>query len=118
MILKLFMALIALLAGGWMVFDGVHVLARGKYFGPERPGPWSVPFERAGVNPFALGPLFVTLGVLWLVFAAAALGGHAWGRTGAAIVAVASLWYFPLGTILALVYLVLLYATRGGPAAG
>ena len=87
----------------------------GKYFGPERPGPWSVPFERAGINPFALGPLFVTLGLLWLVFAAAALAGHAWGRAGAAIVAAATLWYFPLGTILALIYLALLFATRGTP---
>ena len=115
MMAKLLMALIALLTGGWMIFDGVHVLTRGKYFGPERPGPWSVLFERAGINPFALGPLFVTLGMLWLVFAAAALAGHAWGRAGAAIVAAATLWYFPLGTILALIYLALLFATRGTP---
>jgi hypothetical protein len=95
-----------------MIFDGVHVLARGKYFGPPRPGPWSIPFERLGVNPFSLGPLFITLGTLWFVFAVAALAGQPWGRAGAAIVAIASLWYFPLGTILSLIYLALLYATR------
>ena len=117
MILKLAIAVVALLAGGWMIFDGVHVLARGKYFGPERPGPWRIPFERLGVNPFSLGPLFIGLGVLWLVFATAALAGHGWGRIGAAIVAIASLWYFPLGTILSVIYLGLLYVTRA-PAAG
>ena len=110
--LNLAMAVVALLAGGWMIFDGLHVMLRGKYFGPERPGPWSIPFERLGVNPFALGPLFITLGVMWLVFAGATVTGHAWGRVGAAIAAVASLWYLPLGTILALVYLALLFATR------
>jgi hypothetical protein len=112
MILKLAMAVVSLLAGGWMIFDGVHVLARGRYFGPDRPGPWSIPFARLGVNPLALGPLFIGLGLLWLVFTAAALSGHGWGRVGGAIVAVASLWYFPLGTMLSLVYLALLYAAR------
>ena len=111
MLLKLAIAVVALLAGGWMIFDGIHVLLRGKYFGPERPGPWSVPFTRVGVNPFSLGPLFVALGVLWLVFAVAALTEHGWGRTGGAVIAIASLWYFPLGTILSLIYLALLYAT-------
>ena len=114
MILKLAMSVVALLAGGWMIFDGIHVFVRGKYFGPERPGPWSVPFARLGINPFSLGPLFVILGALWLVFAVAALAGRGWGRTSGTAVAIASLWYFPLGTILSLIYLVLLYATRAG----
>jgi hypothetical protein len=114
MILKLAIAAVALLAGGWMIFDGIHVIALGKYFGPDRPGPWSIAFTRLGVNPFSLGPLFIGLGVLWLVFAIAMLSGHGWGRTGAAIVAIASLWYFPLGTILSLIYLGLLYASRAG----
>jgi hypothetical protein len=114
MILKLAMSVVALLAGGWMTFDGIHVLVCGKYFGPERPGPWSVPFARLGVNPFSLGPLFIGLGLLWLAFAVAALAGRGWGRTGGAAIAIASLWYFPLGTILSLIYLVLLYATRAG----
>ena len=112
MILKLSMAVVAVLAGGWMIFDGVHVLLRGKYFGPERPGPWSIPFTRLGINPSSLGPLFIALGVLWLVFAIGAIGYRGWGRTGGAIIAVASLWYFPLGTVLSLIYLLLLYATR------
>jgi hypothetical protein len=114
MILKLAMAVVALIAGGWMIFDGIHVLVRGKYFGPDRPGPWSVPFARLGVNPFSLGPLFIGIGVLWLAFAVAALAGLRWGRGGGAAIAIASLWYFPLGTILSLMYLALLFATRAG----
>ena len=114
MILKIAIAAVALLAGGWMIFDGIHVVVRGKYFGPERPGPWSIPFERLGVNPFSLGPLFIVLGMLWFAFAAATLADRSGGRTGAAIVAVASLWYLPLGTVLSLIYLALLYASRAG----
>jgi hypothetical protein len=109
MVTKLFAAVVAALAGGWMVFDGVHVLLRGKYFGPAKPGPWSVPFVRLGVDPFALGPLFIALGTAWLVCLIALLSGQAWGWWGGVIVAVASLWYAPLGTVLALVYLAILW---------
>jgi hypothetical protein len=109
-------AAVAALIGGWMLFDGMHVLVRGKYFGPDKPGPWSVPFARLGVDPFALGPLFIMLGSAWIVFPIAGLCGHTWGWYGAAIVAVATLWYFPLGTILSLAFLALLSfgVLRGG----
>src|SRR3954463_270147 len=103
MVLKALAALVGLLAGGWMLFDGVHVMLRGKYFGPEKPGPWSVPFARMGIDPFRLGPMFVLFGILWLVFLVALLRGHPWGWYGALTIAVMSLWYFPLGTVLSLI---------------
>jgi len=106
--LKLPIAIIGLLAGGWLLADGVHVLVTGKYFGPPQPGPWSVVVAQLGFDPFAMGPLFVTLGVLWLVFLAALLRGKRWGWYGSVAVAIASLWYVPIGTVLAVLYLVLL----------
>ena len=119
MIAKGLAVVVAVIAGGWMVFDGVHVLLRGKYFGPERPGPWSVPFVKLGVDPFAMGPLFIALGAAWLVCLIALMSGQAWGWWGAVIVALETLWYAPLGTVLALVYLALLWLTslRGAPTA-
>ena len=108
MLTKLLAAAVAAIVGGWMIFDGVHVLVRGKYFGPDKPGPWSEPFARLGGDPFALGPLFIVLGVAWIAFTFAGLLGHTWAWYGAAVVAVATLWYFPLGTILSLVFLALL----------
>ena len=106
---KLITALVGSLAGGWMIFDGVHVMLRGKYFGPEKPGPWSILFSRAGIDPFRLGPMFVLFGVCWIVFLIALSRGQTWGLYGGAAVAIASLWYLPLGTILSVVYLGLLY---------
>ena len=115
---KLFAAVIGSLAGGWMIFDGVHVMVRGKYFGPDKPGPWSVLVSRVGVDPFSLGPAFVLLGAAWLVFLIALLAGQAWGWYGSVVVAVATLSYAPLGTVLALGYLGLLFfaGLRGGTA--
>src|SRR4051812_37681062 len=47
--IQLALAVTGLLAGGWMVFDGIHVLLRGKYFGPDKPGPWSHLFTALGI---------------------------------------------------------------------
>ena len=106
---RLLAAAVAALMGGWMVFDGLHVLLRGKYFGPDKPGPWSVVFQRLGIDPFALGPLFIVFGAAWFAFTIAGLLGHMWGWYAAAVVALATLWYFPLGTILSIAFLALLY---------
>src|SRR5688500_18940743 len=118
MLTRFLAAAVAALIGGWMVFDGVHVLLRGKYFGPDKPGPWSVPFARLGIDPFALGPLFIVLGAAWFAFTIAGLLGHAWGWYGAAIVAVVTLWYFPLGTILSIAFLALVYFGVPGDSTG
>jgi hypothetical protein len=102
-----------------MVFDGVHVMLRGKYFGPDKPGPWTVLFSRVGIDPFRLGPMFVAFGVMWILFLTAMLFGRTWGWYGATAVAILSLWYLPLGTILSLLYLALLLFgnTRALPGA-
>jgi hypothetical protein len=109
---KIALAAVGLLAGGWMIIDGIHVMLRGKYIGPEKPGPWSALFVKLGVDPFRLGPMFIALGVLWLVFLAATLADQTWGKYGAAAIAIASLWYLPLGSVLSLAYLLLLYFTQ------
>ena len=112
MILKLFTAIVGVVAGGWMIFDGIHVMARGKYFGPEKPGPWSSLFVRMGVDPFRLGPLFVGLGLLWIVCLVALLAGAKWGWYGLVASAIATLWYLPLGTALSVICLGLLLLGR------
>lgn len=103
---------VALLAGGWMLFDGIHVILRGKYFGPEKPGPWSGMFVSLGINPFRLGPMFIGFGVAWLVCLMAIWLGLPWGRTVGILIAVATLWYLPLGTVLSVIYIALLWSLR------
>lgn len=38
MLVRATLSLIALFVGGWVVFDGIHVLIYGRFFGPEKPG--------------------------------------------------------------------------------
>ena len=108
MFVKVLFVVIALLNGGWMLFDGIHVLVKGKYFGPPEPGPWSKVVAKVGLNPFSLGPVFVVLGVLWITAVFGILLGASWAWLLALIVAIFSLWYIPVGTILSVVVIIIL----------
>ncbi len=107
MAVKLILVLLAGLAGGWMLFDGVHVLRHGKYFGPDLPGPWRHLPEALGIDPLRMGPVFVVLGALWLLAAAVFLvTGSRLPLAGCAIL---GLWYLPVGTALSLATLALIW---------
>jgi hypothetical protein len=108
MIRKVIISVIAVLNGGWMLFDGFHVLVTGKYFGPAKPGPWADVVAAIGLNPYGFGPFFVVLGILWILFLVEVLRGSRWGWWGALVVAVLTLWYVPVGAVLAVGYIVLL----------
>ena len=112
MVVKLLISLAALLVGGWMIFDGIHVLSTGKYFGPEKPGPPSDLVAAAGLDPFRLGVPFIALGVLWLVFTTAMMLGQGWAWSASLVTAVLTLWYLPVGTVLSVIYIVLLIIFR------
>lgn len=112
MLVKSALSIIALLVGGWMIFDGVYIHVYGKYFGPEEPGPWAGLVRASGLDPFSFGKVFIVIGALWLFFLAGVLLDQSWAWYGAVIVAVCSLWYLPVGTILSIIYLALLLIFR------
>lgn len=112
MIIKITASLIALIVGGWMIFDGIHVVATGKYFGPEKPGPWSDLATAVGLDPFRLGIPFIALGAFWLLFHSALLLGQNWAWYAALLTAVLTLWYLPVGTFLSLLYIFFLFVFR------
>lgn len=112
LIVKFFYLALALFNGGWMVFDGIHVLLTGKYFGPPQPGPWSQLVSGVGLNPFSLGPVFIFLGITWLVSSYGLVAGMGWAWYLSLAVALATLWYLPVGTILSLLAIAVLWLFR------
>ena len=60
MLVRATLILIALFVGGWMVFDGIHVLIYGRFFGPEKPGPWSAVVSSIGLNPLRFGVSYLS----------------------------------------------------------
>lgn len=101
MVADTLIATIAILIGGYMLADGVHVMLRGRFLGTVRPGPWRLMFEALKINVFRLGPLFVAYGLLWLGLAGFAIVVGT-PKLVAAALALLTLWYLPFGTALAL----------------
>ena len=99
---------LALITGGFMFADGIHVLVKGKYIGPEKPGPWADLLSLIGVDVFRLGPLFVMFGLAWLVFAVSFWMDASWARSLGILLSIGTLWYLPIGTIISIVVLVML----------
>ena len=112
MLVRATLILIALFVGGWMVFDGIHVLIFGRFFGPEKPGPWSAVVSSIGLNPLRFGVPFLLLGILWLLFVVAMQYQFSWAWYGALFVAIATLWFLPIGTLFSAIYIVLLLIFR------
>ena len=112
MLVKIIMALLGLVNGLWMLFDGIYVLLQGKYYGHETPGYWSIPLAALGIDPLQFGPVFVLIGIVWLFYVFAILTSLSWSLLLGILVSVATLWYIPFGTIISLVLLALnLYLT-------
>ncbi|TSA38728.1 MAG: hypothetical protein D4R64_01940 [Porphyromonadaceae bacterium] len=66
--MKIAITILGLLNGGWMLTDGIYVLLKGKYIGPDKPGPWATLFYKLNIDVFKLGPLSILFGVVWLTF--------------------------------------------------
>ena len=97
--MRVFAVALAVLTGGYMVVDGAEL------------GPWAALLRAAGVTPVSrpVEFVFVTIGTAWL--AAAILLARGRAARLAAFASVATLWYLPFGTLVALFELWLV-ATR------
>lgn len=110
--MKILLIIAALANGGYMLADGIYVLLKGKYIGPEKPGPWAGLFNMMQVNVFQLGPLFIAFGAGWFIWLFALLTGQHWAWTAGLIMGFATLWYLPFGTLLSVITLLLLLGFR------
>jgi len=108
--------LLALVEGGWLVFDGAHGLLTGDYVTPSsgaragQLGPWSELFLALGIDPRStlVMSIHVGLGGTWLLALAAFVKRVPGSRLGLIVCAVLGLWYLPWGTLLSAIQLVLL----------
>ena len=110
--MKILVTILGLLNGGFMLIDGIHVMLKGKYIGPPKPGPWANLFYRMGVDVFKLGPLFFVFGILWLIFLYGIWTNQQWSYAFGIVVSIITLWYVPVGTIISLIVLIVLLTAR------
>jgi hypothetical protein len=108
MLLRVGLVLVAVAEGGFMLADGLRNLLTGTYFGGGALGPWSGLVAATGLDPHHFGAVFAVLGLAWLVAVTGLLTRAPWGWWGSLAVGVLTLWYMPVGTVLAVVWLGLL----------
>lgn len=122
-LLRVGLVCLALAPGLFMTFDGVRALVAGDYLTPTtgdhagQLGPWSSVVSAIGIAPRSTGMkmAFVLFGLAWLTAAVAFLRREPWSRGALAAVAVATLWYLPVGTFVSVLVLVGL-ALHGTPS--
>lgn len=108
---------IALVLGAWFTFDGSRAFLRGNYVtartGPHQGqlGPWAKCVAAVGFEPRGvfIKSVHVFLGLLWIVSAGLFVVRPGTGWYAVLGSSVLSLWYVPLGTVLSIVELVLLF---------
>jgi hypothetical protein len=115
--LRIAIPLIALFVGGWLTFDGTRAVISGDYVTPRRGpragqlGPWSKIVSAIGIDPrsTSMKCIHIVLGILWLISALTFLARPTLGRFALVGCAISSLWYLPVGTVLSVVELGLLF---------
>jgi hypothetical protein len=114
--LRAIICALALLQGGWFVFDGCRALIIGDYVTPGsgahagQLGPWAQVVSAAGFEPRGgfIKSLHIALGAAWLLALAAFVVRPAFGWWALAGCAAASLWYVPTGTLVGAAVIALL----------
>ena len=118
--IRIVIVLCVAIEAGWMAFDGTRALIVGDYVTPSsgprqgQLGPWSRVVSTVGLNPrgtpVKLG--IAVYGIAWLLLAAAFARGAAWSWAAMLAAAIGALWYAPVGTVLSLVQIATLLASR------
>ncbi len=108
---------LVLISAGYMTFDGVRAFVVGDYLTPKtgphagQLGPWSKVIQAIGLDPRSslVKSFFVFQGTVTLALLACYLFRLPWAANALKIAAIAGLWYLPVGTVLNVLVLVLLF---------
>ena len=101
--MRLLISVLVFLNGSYMLLDKIFVILKGKYIGPQRPGPWAELFYKLKVDVFKPGPLFIIFGLVWLVWLYCLLTNQNRVYEFGIMLSVWALWYLPVGTIFAII---------------
>lgn len=110
--MKILITILGLLNGVYMLLDGLFVLFKGKYIGPEKPGPWANLFYKLNIDVFKLGPLFIIFGLLWLILVYALWTNQTWTYVFGLAISILTLWYLPVGTVFSVIVLIVLLTAK------
>jgi hypothetical protein len=109
-------AILGLWQCGYMVFDGLHELTTGRYFG-SRLGPWATVVSTAGMDYRKMSVPFLVLGSAWLIGSALLLARVPVSRITMLVLGLASLFYVIFGTLISLIVILCVMSPQTKAAA-
>jgi len=112
-------ALLAVVEGGWLAYDGGHALVTGDYVTPTsgqhagQLGPWSKLVSAVGIKPRStlMKSIHLVLGLIWVGMICCYIARMSWAWAGMLACAIAGLWYLPFGTLLSVIQIALLLSS-------
>jgi hypothetical protein len=110
--MKILITILGLLNGGYMLIDGIFVILKGKYIGPEKPGPWAEMFYKMNIDVFELGWLFVLYSILWLIWLFGVWTDKEWAYMYGIMISILTLWYLPVGALFSIIIVAVLILFR------
>ncbi len=111
--------LLGVVVGGWMVFDAIRRLTTGDYTRIEgQLGPWTQVVSLVRLDPMGLpvALLFLACGVARLIATAGLALGAPRGWKATLVTALAVLWFLPIGTLLSVITIALLFTPALRPS--
>ena len=106
--MKILITILGLLNGLYMLLDGINVLVKGKFIGPDKPGPWANLFYKFQIDVFKLGPMFIVFGIFWLSWLYSLWTNQSWSNFFGIALCILTLWYLPFGTLFSVIILAVL----------
>lgn len=110
--MRVLIFILGLINAVYMLFDGIHVMLFGRYFGTTRPGPWTELFARFEIDIYTLGPLFIIFGLAWGLFLFLLAKKHPRCIMAGLGMSILTLWYLPLGTTISVIIFCLLMGRK------
>ncbi len=108
-------AALAIISGGYLVIDAIHRFVVGDFLriGGQL-GPWAVLVDAVGIDPLAMGPVFLVIGVAQVAAATLLLLRCPRGNLLMLAFAVGTLWYLIFGTISSVIQITLIVVSKRG----
>ena len=110
----MYITILSLILGAWLVFDGMRKLLTGFYTGEQTIGlgPWATIVSLIGVRPADMAFPFLFLGILWIVNGVIVLLGANTRHERAIAISIVTLFYAIPGTIVSIITITLSLSER------
>jgi len=110
--IRAFVCMLSALNGVWMLFDGVHYLRDGEFIGAPKIGPWAKVVRTIGIESGRMAWPFIAFGAVWLAFVVLLALRVGLAPNLGIVIAIATLWYAPIGTLVSIIVLIFLLCFR------